>query len=160
MIIHPLKPIYDKNSKILILGSFPSKISREYDFYYANPTNRFWKIMSKLFDIELSSIESKVDLLYKNHIALWDVIYSCEIAGSSDLSIKNVIPNDIDKILNNSMVKTIFVTGKAAFKYYNKYLKDKLNIEAILLPSSSSANASFSLESLIEKYKVIIEYLK
>lgn len=160
MIIHPLKPIYDKNSKILILGSFPSKISREYDFYYANPTNRFWKIMSKLFDIELSSIESKVDLLYKNHIALWDVIYSCEIAGSSDLSIKNVIPNDIDKILNNSMVKTIFVTGKVAFKYYNKYLKDKLNIEAILLPSSSSANASFSLESLIEKYKVIIEYLK
>jgi len=160
MIIHPLKPIYNKNSKVLILGSFPSKISRIENFYYANPNNRFWKIMESLFNKTLNTIEDKTNFLYENNIALWDVIHSCEIVSSSDASIKDVKPNDIKLILNNSQIKAIFLTGKTAFKYYNKYLKNKVNIETFLLPSSSSANATYSLDKLINEYKMILKYIK
>ena len=159
-LIHPLKPIYDKNSKILILGSFPSTISRKSSFYYANKNNRFWLIIENLFNIKLNTIKEKKLFLLKNNIALWDVIYSCEINKSNDSSIKNVIPNNINSIINKSQIKHIFVTGKTALKYYNKYLLNKLKIEAIYLPSSSSANARYSLNKLINEYKIILEYLK
>lgn len=157
-LVHTLKPIYNKYSKILILGSFPSKISRTNNFYYANKNNRFWKILEIIFNINLNNINDKINFLLNNNIALWDVIHSCEINKSSDSSIKNVMPNDIKSIINNSNIKHIFITGKTAFKYYNKFFKD-LNISITILPSTSSANASYSLDRLIEEYKIILNYL-
>lgn len=157
-LINPLKPIYNKNSKILVLGSFPSIISREESFYYANKQNRFWKIFEIIFNIELNSLNAKLNFLLKNKIALWDVVYSCEIKKSSDSTIKNVFPNNINKIIRNSKIKHIFVTGKTALRYYNKFFKDN-NINVTYLPSPSSANASYSLCKLVEIYKVILVYL-
>ena len=154
---HPLKPIYNKNSKILILGSFPSIISRKNSFYYANKNNRFWKIIENIFNIKLISNEDKKSFLLNNHIALWDIIKSCEINSSSDISIKNVIPNDINKIIDETNIKYIFVTGKIALKYFNKFFT---NITPIYLPSPSSANATYTLDKLINEYKIIIDYLK
>lgn len=158
-VIHQLKPVYNKNSKILILGSFPSHVSRENNFYYANKNNRFWKIFEELFNVKLNTNNERINFLLNNNIALWDVIYSCEIENSSDSSIKNVIPNDIENIINKSEIKYIFVTGKTALYYYNKFIKNKTNIEAIYLPIPSSANASYSLNKLVEIYKQIKLYL-
>ncbi len=159
-VINNLKPIYDKNSEVLILGSMPSIISRENNFYYFNKTNRFWCILERLFNVKLNDIDEKINFLLKNHIALWDTIYSCEIKGSSDSSISNVKVNNIKKLLNESNITTIFATGKKSLEIYNKYLKDNIKIEAIYLPSPSSANATFSLDRLILEYKILKKYLK
>ena len=151
---HPIDPFYNKNSKILILGSFPSVKSREQMFFYGHPQNRFWKVISKIFNEELpTTISEKKKLLDKNNIAIWDVIFSCEIMGSSDTSIKNVIPNDISIILKNSNIEKIFVNGKAAEKFYNLYLKEILKRDAICLPSTSPANAKWSIDKLILEWK-------
>lgn len=158
-VYHNFKPIYNKYSKILILGSIPSVISRNQGFYYANKNNRFWSILESLFKVNLNSNEEKEKFLLNNNIALWDVIKTCDITGSSDSSIKNVKVNDISKIIKDSEIETIFVTGKTALNNYNKYLKDKLKKDAIYLPSPSSANASFSLEKLIQEYKIILYHL-
>lgn len=158
-VYHNFKPIYNKYSKILILGSMPSTISREQGFYYANKTNRFWTILELLFQIKLNSNLEKEKFLLDKNIALWDVIKECDITGSSDSSIKNIVVNDISTIIENSQIETIFVTGKTALNNYNKYLKDKVKKDAIYLPSPSSANASFSLEKLTKAYQVILQYL-
>lgn len=156
MIKHPIKPLYDKNSKVLILGSFPSVKSREQMFFYGHPQNRFWKAVSAVFDNEPpQTIEQKRELLLSNGIALWDVIASCDIVGSSDSSIKNVVPNDLSVILKSADIKKIFVNGKTAEKYYNKYLKPTLNRKAVCLPSTSPANAMWTLERLIEEWQAI-----
>ena len=125
MLRHPLKPIYNQNSKVLILGTMPSVKSRELNSYYAHPQNRFWKILEKMFN---EKINDKEQFLLKNKIALWDVVASCDINGSSDSSIKNVIPNNISKIIKESNINMIFTTGKTAFKLYNKYIYICLNI--------------------------------
>ncbi len=158
---HTLKPIYDKNSKILILGSIPSIASRDANFYYAHPQNRFWKTLEKIFNENIDNdIDSKIEFLYKHNIALFDVIKSCDINSSSDSSIKNVIPNDLTKILKNSKIDTIFTTGKKAYTLYNKYIYPKTNIEAIYLPSTSPANSKKGIENiLIEEYSKIKDYL-
>lgn len=158
-VIHKLKPIFNKDSQILILGSMPSIISRKNNFYYANPSNRFWLIIENLFNIKLNNNEEKEQFLLAKKIALWDVIKSCEINGSSDSSIKNVKVNDISSIINNSNIKAIFVTGKVALKYYDKYLKDIIKKEAIYLPSPSSANASYDLNKLISEFKIILPWI-
>ena len=158
-VIHMLKPIYNNDSKILILGSFPSQISREKNFYYANKNNRFWKILEKLFNVKLITNNERTKFLLSNYIALWDVVYSCKIKNSSDSSIKRVIPNNIEKIINKSQIKYIFVTGKTALYYYNKFIKETINIEASYLPSPSSANARYSLDKLVEIYSKIKLYL-
>lgn len=156
-IIHPIKPIFNKESKILFLGSFPSITSRKNMFYYAHPQNRFWKVLSIIFNEDNpSTIEEKTNLLLKHNIALWDVIKSCTINGSSDASISNVVVNDLDIILKHANISKIFVDGKTAKKYYDKYIYPKTKIDAILLPSTSSANATYSLEKLVEEYKKII----
>lgn len=152
MLRHPLKPIYNQDSKILILGTMPSVKSRELNSYYAHPQNRFWKILEKMFN---EKINDKEQFLLKNKIALWDVIASCDINGSSDSSIKNVIPNNISKIIKESNINMIFTTGKTAFKLYNKYIYPDVLIDAICLPSPSPANCKFSFEELLEQYRII-----
>ena len=155
-VVHPIKPLYDSNSSILILGSFPSVKSREEGFFYGHPQNRFWKVMAALFDDELpQNIMQKSDLLHRNHVALWDVIASCEIKGSSDASIRDVVPNDLSVILEHADIRKIFVNGKTAEKYYKKYIETKTGIPSICLPSTSPANAQFSLEKLIEAWSEI-----
>lgn len=153
---HPFPPLYDSNSKILILGSFPSVKSREQMFFYGHPQNRFWKVISAITgDTVPVTIEEKRTLLLKNRIALWDVIASCDITGSSDSSITNVTANDLTVILENSAVSRIFVNGKTAEKYYNKYLRDKLGIDAVCLPSTSPANAQWNIQKLISEWSII-----
>ena len=154
-VFHELEPIYDKNSEILILGSFPSVKSRENHFYYGHPQNRFWRILEHLFDVKFIDIESKKKFLYEHHIALWDVIESCEIEGSSDASITNVKINDIKKIIDESQIKKIYVNGKKAEELYNKYVFNQVNISCIVLPSTSPANASYTFDKLIKKWEVI-----
>ena len=155
--VHNIKPVSDRDSKILILGSFPSVKSRKQVFFYAHPQNRFWKILGALFKEEVpENVEDKKEFLHRNHIALWDVIESCEITGSSDSSIRVLKVNDVSKILKDSKIERIFVNGKTAEKYYKKYLEEELNEKAICLPSSSPANAAYSLDKLIDCWKVVL----
>lgn len=157
-ISHPFEPLYDEKSKILILGSFPSVISRKDNFYYANKNNRFWKVISNIFNSPFpESIIEKKKLLFDNQIALWDVIASCEINKSYDSSIRNVIPNDIAKMVTESKIVKIGCNGDKAFQLYNKYILDKTNIKAIKLPSTSSANASCHIETLTRIYREFIK---
>ncbi|MBQ8818182.1 MAG: DNA-deoxyinosine glycosylase [Clostridia bacterium] len=150
MVEHPIAPVYDNNSKVLILGSFPSVKSREEMFFYGHPQNRFWKVLAGVFAERVpKSIQEKRSFLLDHKIALWDVIASCDIEGSSDSSIKNVVPNNLNTILEQSNIEEIFVNGKTAYKYYNTYLRDTLKREAICLPSTSPANAAWNLEKLI-----------
>lgn len=155
-IVHPISPLYDKNSKILILGSFPSQKSREQMFFYGHPQNRFWKVLAAIFESEApKTVEEKRKFILTNRLALWDVIASCDIVGSSDSSIKNVVPNDLSKILSVANIKQIFVNGKTAEKYYNKYIAKQIEQEAICLPSTSPANAAWSFERLVNAWKII-----
>jgi len=153
MIVHPIKPLYNKDSKILILGSFPSVKSREQMFFYGHPQNRFWRVISAVFEAPVpQTIEQKRELLLSNNIALWDVIASCDIVGSSDSSIKNVVANDLSIILNEAQIEKILVNGQTAFKYYNKYIKNSIGREALVLPSTSPANAAWSIDKLIDEW--------
>ena len=157
---HPFPPLYDKKSKVLILGSFPSVKSREQMFFYGHPQNRFWKVVSAVVGVDIPiTIDEKANFLHTNHIALWDVIASCDITGSLDSSIKNVIANDLTKILNTADIKQIFVNGKIAEKYYNKYIRDTIGREAICLPSTSPANAAFGVERLVQAWRVLKSFI-
>lgn len=156
---HPVSPVYNSESKILILGTFPSVKSREGKFFYHHPQNRFWKVISAVFNEEVpKTIVEKKELLLRNKIALWDVIESCEIEGSSDNSIKNVIPNDISLILGKADIQKIYANGSVAYALYKKYIYEKTGREIIRLPSTSPANASYSLERLIEIWSCIRDY--
>lgn len=156
MINHPIEPFFAKDSKILILGSFPSVKSREAMFYYAHPQNRFWKVVSAIFDAPtpISTADKRI-FLKQTKIALWDVIKSCEINGSSDSSITNAVPNDICKILKASSIERIYTNGKASYNLYQKHIKNSIGIDAVYLPSTSPANAAWSLETLISAWQVI-----
>lgn len=157
---HPFPPLYDENSKILVLGSFPSVKSREQLFFYGHPQNRFWRVLSSVLDCDVpETIEDKKELLFSNNIALWDVIASCDIIGSSDSSIKNVVANDLFEILNKAKINQIFVNGKTAYKYYNKYIRNTICTEAICLPSTSPANAGWSIDKLVETWSIIKIYI-
>lgn len=158
--VHNIEPLWSENSKILILGSFPSVKSREMQFFYSYKYNRFWKVISTLLNVdEPNSIEEKRNLILNNNIALWDVIKSCDISGSSDSSISNVVVNDVSRITNSADIKAVFTNGAKSNNLYKKYLREKTGIDAIMLPSTSPANASYSLEKLIDKWQVILKYL-
>lgn len=151
MIIHPVSALYNENSKILILGTFPSVKSREACFFYSHPQNRFWKVMARICNSDVpQTVEEKKQLILENNFALWDVIHSCDITGSADSSIKNVVPNDISEIIDNSKVCRIFVNGKKAESLYQKYIEKNIGIKAVCLPSTSPANASWSEDRLFE----------
>lgn len=155
-VYHTFPVYYNEDSEILILGSMPSVKSRELGFYYMHPQNRFWLVLSKVFNEEISdSIEDKKVFLRKHKVALWDVIASCEIAGSSDSSIKNVKVNDIKWLLKRTKIKKIYTTGKKSYELYNKYCLNKTKINAICLYSTSPANCRIKLEELVENYQVI-----
>lgn len=157
---HGIQPIFDKESKILILGSFPSVKSRENHFFYGHPQNRFWKVLAAVAEEQVpSDIEAKKSFLFRNHIAVWDVIESCDIEGSSDSSIKNVVPNDLSIILDHAFVEQIFINGNVSGRLYEKYCLGATNRPALCLPSTSPANAAYSLERLVENWLQIKAYL-
>lgn len=152
MEIHNIEPVYNENSKILILGSFPSVKSREMQFFYGHPQNRFWKVLAMLTNEETpQTIPQKKDFLLRNKIAVWDVIQSCQITGSSDSSIKNAVPNDISVILKTADINQIFTNGGTAHKLYQKHISN----DDIKLPSTSPANAAFSVERLVNEWSII-----
>lgn len=158
---HEFEPIYDDKSVILILGTLPSVKSRESSFYYGHPQNRFWKLLAALFDEELpTSIEEKKALLYRNRVAVWDVVESCDIVGSSDNSIKNVIPADIAGLLTKSNIKAVFANGSLAKKLYDQYALPLTGVEAMKLPSTSPANAQYNLEKLIKNWEIICKTIE
>ncbi len=155
---HDFEPVYDKDSQILILGSFPSVKSRENNFYYGHPQNRFWKLLAALFDEPLpETIQEKKELLLRRHIALWDVVAVCDIKGSSDSSIRNVVPADLNKILRAAHIEQIIANGDTAYKLYRKYCEENTGREAVRCPSTSPANAAFSLTRLAEAWKPYLD---
>lgn len=150
---HNIPPVYDKNSKILILGSFPSVKSREAQFFYGHPQNRFWKVLSAVLGCECPvATEEKKAMLLSHNIAVWDVIGSCEITGSSDASIRAVVPNDIAGLVAETSITHIFTNGATSYDMYKRYCRDRVGIEAVKLPSTSPANASYSLERLTAEW--------
>lgn len=160
MITHPFPPLYDENSKILILGSFPSVKSREQSFFYGHPQNRFWQVVSAVLgEITPQTVEQKRAMLLRHGVALWDSIGACDIVGSSDSSIKNVVPNDLTPILNTADIRMIFTNGKTSHAVYNKYIRDTVGREAFCLPSTSPANATWSVSRLYEVWCEIGLYL-
>ncbi|MBQ3085559.1 MAG: DNA-deoxyinosine glycosylase [Clostridia bacterium] len=157
-IIHPFPPLFDNRSEILILGSFPSVKSREQLFFYGHPQNRFWRVLAAVFGESIpETIDEKKAFLLKNNVALWDVIASCEIKGSADSSIKNVRANDLSPILENAPIRRIFVNGGTAKKLYDRHILPVLGREALVLPSTSPANAAWSVERLINTWRIIKE---
>ena len=157
-VVHPFPPLYDENSRILILGSFPSVKSREQKFFYGHKQNRFWRVTAAIFGEDTpETIEEKRAFLLRNHIALWDVIASCRIEGSSDATIKDVVPNDLSPILKGADIRKIYCNGTKSWELYHKYIEPVTGRKAEKLPSTSPANAAVSLEQLIRRWGVISE---
>lgn len=153
-VTHTFDPVFDEHSRILILGSFPSVKSRENQFYYGHPMNRFWKVLAGVFEEKApDTIEEKKVFLLKHNVAVWDVIASCDIEGSSDSSIRNVVPNDMHVILKRAKIETIYTNGGKAHELFLKYCKKETNFTPHKLPSTSPANAAWSLDRLIGAWK-------
>ena len=158
--LHPIDPVFDKDSKVLILGSFPSVRSREAGFFYGHPQNRFWKVTARVFGDEVpQTTEEKKAFLLRNHVALWDVIGSCDIDGSSDASIRNVTVNDISLIFKTADIRSVFLNGKKAYSLYQKYMYPVIKREGICLPSTSPANAMWSVEKLTSEWDRIRDFV-
>ena len=158
-IVHPIPPTYDGNSKVLVLGSFPSVKSREAMYFYGHPQNRFWPMMARIYGEERPlSTEEKRAFLLRHKIAAWDVIHSCDIAGSLDASITNVEVNDLSVILSAADLRAILVNGKTAYGYFKKYTRERIGRDALCMPSTSPANAAWSMEKLIGSWSVIRDY--
>lgn len=154
---HTFEPVCDEQSKVLILGTFPSVKSRENNFYYGHPQNRFWKVIAAVTGSEVPvTMEEKKQLLLANHIAVWDVIKSCDIIGSSDSSIKNVVANDIAGLLKKTNIKTIIANGATAERLYKTYAFPQTGIEIVKMPSTSPANAAWSLEKLCKEWENVL----
>ncbi len=159
-VIHPFPPLYDARSRVLILGSFPSVKSREAMFFYGHPRNRFWRVLAALLGCGApQTVEEKKSMLHAHHLALWDVIASCEITGSSDSSIKNARPNDLRPIFAGAPIAAVFCNGQTAYRLYCRYLEPVCGRAAACLPSTSPANASCSVEQLCAAWRSILQYL-
>ncbi|MCD8067431.1 MAG: DNA-deoxyinosine glycosylase [Lachnospiraceae bacterium] len=154
---HEFEPVFDENSRILILGSFPSVKSRESRFFYGHPQNRFWRVLAAVpGDLGPETGEETKAFLLRNRSAVWDVIAECDIIGSSDSSIKNVKPIDLPWLLSQTRIERIYVNGGKAYELYQKYLRPASGRECERLPSTSPANAAYSMERLIEAWSVIV----
>ncbi len=157
---HGFDAVFDRNSRVLILGTMPSPKSRENHFYYGHPQNRFWSVLSEVLEVKCPvSIDEKIDMLKNNHIALWDTIEECDIVGASDSSIRNAVPSDLSRIYNCADINMTFTNGSAAYRYYCRYQREKFGKDAICLPSTSPANARWTKQMLVEKYRIIKKYL-
>lgn len=153
---HTFAPVFDQQSRVLILGTFPSVKSRENQFYYGHPQNRFWKVLAGLFEEEVpDQVAEKKAFLLRNHIAIWDVIASCDIIGSSDSSIRNVVPCDLEQVLLKAPIRQIFANGGKAYDLYKKHSHPQIKREIIKLPSTSPANAAFQMDRLLESWRVV-----
>ena len=158
---HPFGPLFSENSRVLILGSFPSVKSREQQFFYGHPRNRFWKVLSALFQQEVpATVEQKKALVLENGLALWDSIASCVITGSSDASIRDVRANDLGVILDHCPIRKIYCNGKTSWNMYEKYIRPATGREAVCLPSTSPANAAWTLPRLTEAWSVILDSIR
>lgn len=157
---HPLEPVFDANSRVLVLGTMPSPKSRETGFYYNHPQNRFWPVMARLFSCEVPATNAEKRALALGHnIALWDVLAQCEIEGAKDGTIARCIPNDVARITSSAPIQAVFCTGAKAYELYGKHCEPQTQMEAVKLPSTSSANASYSLDRLVDAYREILEHL-
>ena len=157
-VTHPFGPVFDTDSEILILGSLPSVKSREQEFYYGHPQNRFWKVLAAIYREPVPQTkEEKRAFLLRSHVALWDVIASCDIAGSSDSSIRNVVPNDLRVILERAAIRKICLNGGKAYELFRKYCEIPEIMHPacgiVRLPSTSPANAAWSLERLTGEWR-------
>lgn len=154
---HTFEPVWNEQSEILILGTFPSVKSRENQFYYGHPQNRFWKLLAGIYEEPVpETVDAKKELILKHHLAVWDVIGQCDITGSSDSSIRNVIPCDLTEILQKSRIHTIVANGAKAYDLYQKHQQPKTGILAQKLPSTSPANAAWSLDRLQEAWRAVL----
>ena len=158
MLLHPIPPVYDRHSRVLILGSFPSVRSREEGFFYGHPQNRFWKVLAAVFSAPVPvSVPEKKAFLLSHGIALWDVIARCEITGSSDASVKNAEPTDLSVILQSASVRRVYCNGTLAYDLYRRYQLPMTGLEAVKLPSTSPANAAWTESRLREAWRLITE---
>lgn len=161
LVTHEFDAFFDKDSRVLILGTIPSSKSREQGFYYGHPQNRFWKVLADVLGEEFpQTVEERKVFLKRNHIALWDVLESCEIKGASDVSIRNARPNDMNRILQTADIRAIFATGAKAAQLYKKLCFPECGVEAVRLPSTSPANCGCSYEKLREAYSQICDYVR
>lgn len=158
---HTLEAIFNDNSKILILGTMPSPKSRQNNFYYGNPQNRFWRVMSDILNEPLpQNNKQRKELMLSHGIALWDVLKSCNIDGADDSTIKNPVPNDLDFVISQTKIKTVFTTGKKAYSLYNRFCRKSTGIEAVSLPSTSPANCRhYTYEDIFREYSVLLAYI-
>lgn len=155
---HTIEPVFDECSEVLVLGTMPSPKSREVGFYYGHPQNRFWRVLAALFDESVPEDNAeRTDLLLRHHIALWDVLASCDIEGASDASIVNAVPNDLGRILKSAPIGKVFCTGATSARLYHRLCEPKTGVPAVRLPSTSPANAAWSLERLIGAYRPIAD---
>lgn len=153
---HPIPPFCAEGARVLILGSFPSVKSRESGFFYGHPQNRFWRVLAQVFDDTIpATVAQKKAFLAAHHVALWDVIASCRIEGSADSTICDVVPNDVAALLRDHRIEAVFTNGKTAQNLYDKHLKSTLGMTAVCLPSTSPANAAWSVERLSEVWRAI-----
>ena len=157
-LVHPFPPTWDEHSEILILGSFPSVKSREMAYFYGHPQNRFWRLIAALYEDDTpQTVEERRAFLLRHHIALWDVIASCTIVGSSDSSIRDAVPNDIRPILAGAPIRRIYTNGQTSFRLYRTYSLPEIGREAICLPSTSPANAAWSFDRLLSAWSAILD---
>ena len=157
-VVHPFRPLFDSDSKILVLGSFPSVKSRENEFFYGHPRNRFWAVIAAVYGEAVpETVEEKKDILARHGIALWDTVFSCDIAGSADSSIRNIVPTDLRPVIEGSAIERVYCNGTASFRMYQRYHEQALGIKAVRLPSTSPANAAWSLEKLTDHWRIITD---
>lgn len=159
---HTIDPVFDARSRVLMLGSFPSPKSREVGFFYGHPQNRMWRVLAAVMgeDAVPQTTEERTAFLLRNRIAMWDVIASCRIEGASDSSIRDVVPNDLSRVLAVASIEAVFCTGGKSHQLYRRYQEPATGISAVKLPSTSAANASWSLERLVEAYRAVAKALK
>ncbi|MCD8221241.1 MAG: DNA-deoxyinosine glycosylase [Clostridiales bacterium] len=159
VVFHEFGPVYDETSRVLVLGTIPSPKSREQGFYYGHPRNRFWKILSAVWEEEEPvTVEDRRAFVLRHHIALWDVLASCRIRGASDASIRDAVPNDLKQVIQAAPIRAVFCTGTRAMDLYNRYCRASVGLDGIRLPSTSPANCAVSEAKLMEAYRMIRQY--
>lgn len=160
-LIHTIEPVFDAHSRVLLLGTFPSPKSREMGFFYGHPQNRMWRVLSAVLgeDEVPQTVQERKQFLLNHGIAMWDVLASCSIEGAADSSIQDTQPNDLSQVFQAAQIQQVFTTGAKATELYRRYQLPVCGRDCHRLPSTSGANAAWSLERLIEAYSCIKQHL-